>query len=134
MRRHTPWLLSLVILTLMSGCTAARETAAPSLLGTWQYTMDNPTHGTLTGTMVIEAADEGGFTGRLHIIEVGLDEAMRIDALSVQDGQFLVAGSVVYGAPLDFTLSGTIDGGVLTGHNDVPEAGLFTFHATRATD
>lgn len=128
------WRLSLVVLALLSGCTAARETAAPSLVGTWAYTMNNPTHGTLTGTMVIEATAEGGFTGRLRIVEVGLDEEMRIDALRVEDGRFLVAGSVVYGAPLDFTLSGTIDGGVLTGHNDVPEAGLFTFRATRAAD
>ena len=123
------YLLPLLLVFFVAGCASSREAAQPAVFGTWTYTMSNPSQGDLTGVMTIEPGDDGAYTGRVSVVEMGIDEAMTVRSLELDGDAFTLVGSV---AGSDFTITGVVDGDEMTGENDVRGVGVFTMRATRA--
>ena len=123
------YLVPLLLVLFVAGCASSREAAQPAVLGTWTYTMTNPSQGDLTGIMTIEQGDDGAYTGRVSVVEMGVDEAMMIKSLEIDGDTFTLVGNA---AGADFTITGVVDGDEMTGENDVAGVGVFTMRATRA--
>ena len=133
MRRRMTWLpvgaMLLLVTYTMMGCASSREAARPAILGAWQYTMENPSQGALSGQMTIQEADDGTYTGHLTVQEMGIDEPMMINDLFLEGDSFALEGRA---AGYDFTMTGVIQDDVITGENDVQGVAVYSLRATRA--
>ena len=110
------------------GCTLLGLSKKPSVFGTWNYSMMDPSVGTLTGVMVLEEQEDGSYTGRISVVESGIDDALIVDLLEIDGPAFTLQGSV---AGSQFIFSGTVDGDMMTGTNEVIGLGTFAVNATR---
>ena len=123
------YLVPVLLVLLVAGCATSREAARPAVLGTWTYTMSNASQGDLSGIMIIEQGEDGAYTGRVSVVEMGIDEAMTIRSLELDGDAFTLVGNA---AGSDFTITGVVDGDEMTGENDVAGVGVFAMRVTRS--
>ena len=133
MNRLPNWLpLFFVVLTLslsQVGCAIlGGGTKTPPVFGTWDFTMDSPSQGTMSGTMTLQQEEDGSYSGRISVAEVGIDDAVDFETFEIDGPVFSLHASVAGNA---FKLNGTVDGDTITGTNDVTGVGVFSFKATR---
>ena len=119
----------LLAVLLLAGCASSREAARPAVFGTWDYSMSNPSQGTLSGQMTIEQAEDGTYTGRVSVVEMGINEPIAIRSLEIDGDAFTLVGSA---AGSDFTITGVVEGDTMTGENDVAGVGVFSMRASRS--
>lgn len=123
--------LLLLVMGTMVGCASSREAARPALFGSWQYTMENPTQNTLTGQMTIQEAEEGAYTGHLTVQEMDINEPMVINTLDIEGDSFALQGRA---AGYNFTMTGVVEDGMITGENDVQGVAIYSLRATRVAE
>lgn len=123
-----------LVAALLAGCSGPREAAtppAPTLEGTWDYTMMNPSQGELSGRMTITKADDGTYHAHITITEMGLDERHTLDSLETDGTVFTMRGSA---AGTTYVMTGTLNGDTFSGENDVQGVGVFTINGTRVAE
>lgn len=134
MKRLKPWFPVLLILSGLAlsqvGCTLLRGgPKTPPVFGTWDFTMDNPTQGTITGTMVIQEEAEGTYSGSVTAPSVGLQDAeMEVESLDIDGPAFTMRATA---AGYTFTIQGTVSDDMMAGTNDVSGVAVYTMRATR---
>ena len=127
-----PLIVMLLAVSLsQGGCTLLRGSKTPAVFGTWDYSMTDPSVGTLTGVMTLQEQEDGSYTGHLSVIENGIDDVLVVQSLEIDGPAFTLQGSV---SGSEFTVIGTVDGDTMVGTNDVVGLGAFTFNATRAQE
>lgn len=113
-----------------AGCALLGGARTPPVFGTWSYEMNNPAQGSFSGVMTIHEDDEG-YSGRMTVQEMNIDEAMVVESLDTEGGSFTLEGRA---AGYSFTITGLVEGDTITGENNVQGVGRFRLSGTRVEE
>ena len=123
----------LILAVAQGGCVLlGGGTKTPPVFGTWDFTMDNVSSGTITGTITLQEDADESYSGTVTAPDAGLQNtALDIESLEIAEPAFTLKASAA-GTP--FTIVATVEGDTMSGTNDVVGVGLFQFSATRVQE